>query len=157
MLVAVKKEIPHTDIFISVAAVADYRVASTKKQKIKKTDRPLVLELVPSTDILAYVSNLPKAPFCVGFAAETENLEKNAEIKRRNKKLPLLVANLAQDTIGSDESTIVLLDDEGKQRLPKAPKVEQARRLIKHVAHLYSMDSVKLTKARQRKNTKGHL
>ncbi|MDP1559038.1 MAG: bifunctional phosphopantothenoylcysteine decarboxylase/phosphopantothenate--cysteine ligase CoaBC [Nitrosomonas sp.] len=137
MLVAVKKEMSRTDIFISVAAVADYRVARTRKQKIKKTDNALMLELVPNPDILQYVANLPEAPFCVGFAAETEDLEKNAEIKRLKKKIPLLVANLAQDTIGADDSMLVLFDDEGKQYLSKAPKIDQARRLIKHIAFLY--------------------
>ena len=137
MLAAVKKEISRTDIFISVAAVADYHPVSTSKQKIKKTGGNLTLELAPNPDILAYVAGLPKPPFCVGFAAETENLDKNAEAKRRKKKLPLLAANLAQDAIGSDESELTLFDDQGKQRLPKAAKIEQARRLIKHIASLY--------------------
>lgn len=137
MLAAVKKELPHTDIFISVAAVADFHAVSVGKQKIKKTGGNLTLELAPNPDILAYVANLPTPPFCVGFAAETENLDKNAEAKRRKKKLPLLAANLAQDAIGSDESELTLFDDKGKQRLPKAPKIEQARRLIQHIAALY--------------------
>ena len=83
------------------------------------------------------VSSLPEPPFCVGFAAETEDLEKNAELKRRKKNLPLLVANLAQDAIGSDESELILLDDAGKHVLPKASKMEQARHLIKHINSLY--------------------
>jgi phosphopantothenoylcysteine decarboxylase/phosphopantothenate--cysteine ligase len=74
----------------------------------------------------------------VGFAAETENLEKNAVMKRRNKNVPLLVANLAQDAIGSDESELVLFDDSGQRILPKASKMEQARHLIKHIHQLYS-------------------
>jgi len=73
----------------------------------------------------------------VGFAAETENLEKNAEAKRRNKKLPLLAANIAQDAIGADASELILFDHKGKHTLPKAPKIEQARRLIRHIASLY--------------------
>ena len=137
MLNAVQAEIAHTDIFISVAAVADYRVANISQQKLKKSDQNLSLELIPNQDILMTVSNLPTPPFCVGFAAETEDLEKNAEIKRRKKNLPLLVANLAQDAIGSDESALILLDDAGKHVLSKAPKMEQARQLIKHISLLY--------------------
>lgn len=137
MLIAVQAEISQTDIFISVAAVADYRVEKINPQKIKKTDARLSLELIPNPDILMTVSNLPRPPFCVGFAAETEDLEKNAEIKRRKKKLPLLVANLAQDAIGSDESELMLLDDAGKHMLPKASKTVQARHLIKYIGALY--------------------
>lgn len=137
MLAAVKNEISHADIFVSVAAVADYRAASTSKQKIKRNDGSITLELVRNPDILEYVANLPKPPLCVGFAAETENLEKNAATKRRKKKLPLLAANLAQDAIGADESTLTLFDDAGKHQLAKAAKITQARRLIQHIASLY--------------------
>ncbi len=137
MMVNVKKEIPHIDIFISVAAVADYRATKVSKQKIKKTKDDLTLALTPNPDILKYVANLQKAPFCVGFAAETENIEKNAELKRRNKKLPLLIANKAQDAIGSDESALILLDDNGKKHLVKAPKIDQARIIINHISSLY--------------------
>ena len=140
MQAAVHQTIPQTDIFISVAAVADYRAANPSKQKIKKPDdnRPLMLELIPNPDILLSVTSMPDPPFCVGFAAESENLEHNAEIKRHKKRLPLLVANLAQDSIGSDESTLVLFDDNGKHHLPRAPKIVQARLLIHHIAALYN-------------------
>lgn len=137
MMASVKKEIPHTDIFISVAAVADYRATKISKQKIKKTEDDLTLALTPNPDILKYVANLQKAPFCVGFAAETENIEKNAELKRRNKKLPLLIANKAQDAIGSDESALILLDDNGKKHLAKAPKTDQAHLIINHISSLF--------------------
>jgi phosphopantothenoylcysteine decarboxylase / phosphopantothenate---cysteine ligase len=137
MLAAVKNEISGIDIFISVAAVADYRAANASKQKTKKTSGNITLEFIPNPDILDYVANLSHPPFCVGFAAETENLEENADAKRRRKKLPLLAANLAQDAIGSEESALTLFDSEGKYHLPKAPKIEQARRLIKHIASLY--------------------
>lgn len=136
MLRAVLAEVPQTDIFISVAAVADYRVAKASQRKIKKSDNKLLIELIPNSDILMTVSSLPKPPFCVGFAAETEDLEKHAEMKRRKKNLPLLVANLAQDAIGSDESELMLLDDAGKHVLPKAPKMEQAWHLIEHISSL---------------------
>lgn len=136
MLAAVKGEISHADIFVSVAAVADYRAVSTSKQKTKKAAGSITLELVPNPDILEYVANLPSPPFCVGFAAETEDLERNAETKRRKKKLPLLAANLAQDAIGADESALTLFDNEGKYHLMRAPKIDQARCLIKHIASL---------------------
>jgi len=80
MLHAVQAEIAQTDIFISVAAVADYRVAKASQQKIKKTDKKLSIELILNPDILMTVSSFSEPPFCVGFAAETEDLEKNAEI-----------------------------------------------------------------------------
>ena len=96
MFEAVKERVTECDIFIGVAAVADYRVAQASAQKIKKDGGNLTLELVPNPDILAYVAALPKPPFCVGFAAESENLKAYAEQKRRAKKLPLLAANLAQ-------------------------------------------------------------
>ena len=89
--------------------------------KIKKTDKKLSIELILNPDILMTVSSFSEPPFCVGFAAETEDLEKNAEIKRRKKNLPLLVANLAQDAIGSDESALILLDDAGKHVLVAKP------------------------------------
>ncbi len=116
MFEAVKKLVADSDIFIGVAAVADYRVAEPKVQKIKKSVGNLTLELVPNPDILAYVAALPKPPFCVGFAAESENLKENAEKKRRAKKLPLLAANLAQEAIGADDNELVLFDDAGELR-----------------------------------------
>ncbi len=137
MLAAVTKEIANADIFISVAAVADYQVASIKNQKIKKSDGLLKLELTPNPDILKFVADLPNAPFCVGFAAETNNLEKYAENKRRKKNIPLIVANLAQDAIGANESSLILLDGDSRQELPKAAKIEQARHLIKRISQLY--------------------
>ena len=137
MLRAVETEVAHTDIFISVAAVADYRAKQISPQKIKKSNKPLSIALIPNPDILSTVASLPKPPFCVGFSAETEHLLEHAEAKRRKKKLPLLAANLAQDAIGADDSELLLLDDSGQHVLPKAPKIEQARRLIHHLSKLY--------------------
>lgn len=137
MLAAVKKEISNTDIFISAAAVADFLPAKISNQKIKKVGKNISLKLVNNPDILEYAAGLSKPPFCVGFAAETENLEKNAKDKRLKKKIPLIAANLAQDTIGSDESTLILFDNKGKHPLHKAPKIVQARRLINHISLLY--------------------
>lgn len=141
MLAAVEREVAGCTIFIAVAAVADYRVIHPSAQKIKKDGGTLTLELTPNPDILASVANRPDAPFCVGFAAESENLHANAEAKRRRKKLPLIVANLAQDAIGSDENELVLFDDGGAHSLPRAPKKILARQLVEHIAKLYEEKS----------------
>jgi phosphopantothenoylcysteine decarboxylase/phosphopantothenate--cysteine ligase len=131
---AVLAELP-CDVFIAVAAVADYRVDAAAAQKIKKTADDLTLRLVANPDILAEVAALPDAPFCVGFAAETEQLAEFAEAKRLRKKLPLLVGNLAQDTLGQDAAELVLFDNQGQHRLPRADKLTQARNLIAHLAN----------------------
>jgi phosphopantothenoylcysteine decarboxylase / phosphopantothenate---cysteine ligase len=136
MLNAVMNSLPGQDIFIGVAAVADYRVRNPSAQKIKKDDQNLTLELVPNPDILAKVTSLPNAPFCVGFAAESENLCEFAEQKRRRKNLPLLAANLIQDALGGDDSELVLLDDKGAHPLLRAPKLTLARQLLTHVANM---------------------
>ncbi len=134
MFEAVKRNVAASDIFIGVAAVADYRVALPSAQKIKKNAANLTLELTLNPDILAYVAKLPEPPFCVGFAAESENLLEYAEQKRRAKKLPLLVGNLAQQAIGSDHNQLVLFDDSGIQHLPRADKLTLARLLMQHIA-----------------------
>ena len=133
MFDAVKQNLTNCDIFIGVAAVADYRVAQPSTQKIKKSANNLTLELVPNPDILAYVANLPNPPFCVGFAAESENLAEYAEQKRRAKKLPLLVGNLVQQAVGSDNNELVLFDDSGRQTLPRANKLTLARLLMQRI------------------------
>ncbi len=136
MFDAVKQRAAEADIFIGVAAVADYRVAAPSAQKIKKGAGPLMLELVPNPDILAYVASLPKPPFCVGFAAESEKLQENATAKRRAKKIPLLAANLAQHAIGSDDNDLVLFDDAGAHVMPRADKLTLARQLMQHIIKL---------------------
>jgi phosphopantothenoylcysteine decarboxylase/phosphopantothenate--cysteine ligase len=137
MLAAVDSELAGAQVFISVAAVADYRVAKPSEQKIKKSDQALTIELLPTVDILASVAARPNPPFCVGFAAESHNLDQFAEDKRRRKKLPLLVGNVAQEAIGAEDSEVVLYYDAGRHPLPRAPKIEQARALIRHLAKLY--------------------
>jgi phosphopantothenoylcysteine decarboxylase/phosphopantothenate--cysteine ligase len=134
MFAAVQQHVSDCAIFIGVAAVADYRAAHVSEQKIKKRDAALTLELLPNPDILAFVANLPKPPFCVGFAAESENLYEYAEQKRRAKKLPLLVGNIAQHAIGSDENELVLFDDHGSHALPRGDKLTLARSLMQHIA-----------------------
>src|SRR5471030_949244 len=143
MFDAVKKHAKSADIFISVAAVADYRVAKTSKHKIKRTGADLNLTLVPNPDILAWVAALPKPPFCVGFAAESQKLHEFADTKRRKKKVPLMVANLAQDAIGADDNEITLLDDNGAHTLPRAAKPEIARQLVAYIAKLYESRKTK--------------
>jgi len=137
MLEAVESQVEAADIFIAVAAVADYYVLNPSEMKIKKDAHILTLELAPNPDILANVASRPKPPFCVGFAAESENLEEYAELKRRRKHLPLIVANDAREGIGTEEVDLLLLDDDGQHRLPRADKLTQARRLIEHIARLY--------------------
>ena len=136
MFEAVKKDAKHADVFISVAAVADYRVRKPSAQKIKKANGHLSLELEENPDILAWVAALPKPPFCVGFAAESENLARNAKAKLAAKKLPLIAANFAQDALGKDENAIRLYEARGEHPLGRGPKLELARKLIEHVAPL---------------------
>ena len=125
------------DVFIGVAAVADYRPKIVTGQKTKKDGAPPpVIELVQNPDILADVAALPRPPLCVGFAAETQNLAEYAEKKRRAKKIPLIVGNLIQDGFGGDDNTLILFDDGGQQPLLPAPKLELARQLIARIAFL---------------------
>ncbi len=138
MFDAVKRNAARADIYIGVAAIADYRVDKPRRHKIKKTDsKQLDLRLVPNPDILAWMAARPNPPFCVGFAAESRNLDAYADEKRRRKKVPLMVANLAQEAIGSDDNEVTLLDDRGTHKLPRAPKEVVARQLIAHISKLY--------------------
>ncbi|HET7200485.1 MAG TPA: bifunctional phosphopantothenoylcysteine decarboxylase/phosphopantothenate--cysteine ligase CoaBC [Burkholderiales bacterium] len=132
---AVMARAKQADVFIAVAAVADYRPADPKSHKIKRGNGHLNLELAPNPDILADVAAL-KGPFCVGFAAETEDLMENAQAKRRNKGIPLLAANLAQETFGRDTNALTLFDDDGVHELAHAPKIALARQLVAHIARM---------------------
>lgn len=144
MLDAVKKAAARADVFVSVAAVSDYRVANVAPQKIKKADgKGMTLELTENPDILAYVAGLPNPPFCVGFAAETEKLAAHAKEKRARKKIPLLAGNLAQQALGADDNEIVLYDDAGEHPLGRGSKVEQARKLVGHVASMLGREKRK--------------
>jgi len=137
MFAAVKAAVPGCAAFIAVAAVADYRVADRAAQKIKKADgRGLRLELVENPDILAWVARRRPAPFCVGFAAESEKLAAHARAKRARKGIPLLAANLAPEALGADENAITLFDDRGEHPLGRGPKIELARKLVAHLAAL---------------------
>jgi phosphopantothenoylcysteine decarboxylase/phosphopantothenate--cysteine ligase len=136
MYQAVMTNISNQDIFISVAAVSDYSPSKPSAQKIKKKTAALNIELQPNKDILAEVASLPNAPFCVGFAAETQDLLKHAETKRQAKKLPLLVANLVSESMGQDEASITLLDNNGAHALPRSSKRVLANEILAHLNKL---------------------
>ncbi|HND24599.1 MAG TPA: bifunctional phosphopantothenoylcysteine decarboxylase/phosphopantothenate--cysteine ligase CoaBC [Rhodocyclaceae bacterium] len=133
---AVFAALPGADVFIGVAAVADYRPDTSAEHKIKKSGAALQISLTPNPDILAEVAARADAPFCVGFAAESRNLDEYAEGKRRAKKLPLVVGNLVQDGLGSDDNQVVLYDEAGRHPLERAPKPEVARAIVAHLAGL---------------------
>ena len=135
MHAAVMRAVPDCDVLIAVAAVADYRPLASAQHKLKKDGTSLKLELVANPDILAEVAALPEPPFCVGFAAETGALAEHAETKRRRKNIPLLVGNLAQETLGADDAELTLFEEAGTQILQRADKLTQARRLIAHLAN----------------------
>ncbi len=123
-----------SDVFIGVAAVADYRPATPSAQKIKKNAAAMTVELVKNPDILAEVAALPRPPFCVGFAAESHDLATYAEGKRVNKKLPLVVGNLISDGFGGEDNTVVLFDAAGAHPLATASKTEVARSIVAAIA-----------------------
>lgn len=128
------------DIFFAVAAVADWTVENAATQKIKKdgsnqASPELNFKLNP--DILAEVSKKSQAiqkPFCVGFAAETNDLESHAKEKRVKKNIPLLVANLGPSTFGLDDNELLLVEESGTSKMPRANKLTLARQLINHIS-----------------------
>ena len=136
MRAAVLDALPGAHVFIGVAAVADYRPVATSEHKLKKTSDTLTVSLTPNPDLLAEVAARADAPFCVGFAAESRDLDAYAEGKRRKKRLPMLVGNLVSDGMGGDDNTVILYDDAGRHPLPRAPKAEVARGIVAHLARL---------------------
>ena len=136
MRAAVLEALPGAQVFIGVAAVADYRPLTTAEHKLKKTSDTLTVALTPNPDILAEVAARDDAPFCVGFAAESRDLDAYAEGKRRNKRLPMLVGNLVSDGMGGDDNTVILYDDAGRHPLPRASKAEVAQEIVAHLARL---------------------
>lgn len=133
---AVMAQVAGQDLFIAVAAVADWRVANASQHKLKKDAGgampPLVFEQNP--DILASVAALANKPYCVGFAAESGNLLEFGRAKREKKGIPLLVGNIGPDTFGSDRNELVLFDQHGHTALPAADKLQLARQLIREIA-----------------------
>lgn len=136
---AVMAKVSQADIFISVAAVADWHVSNYAEHKQKKQDNQgLSLEFAPNPDILAEVATLDNAPWCVGFAAETQNLSEYAQAKRLRKNIPLLVGNLAQHVMSADNTTMVLFDDKGEHPLPSMSKQQAAQALIQAISERLS-------------------
>jgi phosphopantothenoylcysteine decarboxylase/phosphopantothenate--cysteine ligase len=125
-----------TDIFIAVAAVADWRVANASDSKLKKTagGQPPALQFAENPDILASVAARADAPYCVGFAAESEDLERNGQDKRRRKAVPLLVANIGHATFGRDDNELLLIDENGSTKLSRDRKDALAARLAQEIA-----------------------
>ena len=124
------------EVFVAVAAVADWRVVNASAQKLKKTAgaAPPSLQFEANPDIVATVAALPGGPLCVGFAAESENVVANAQAKRLAKGMAMIVANRAQDALASDDAELHLIDAEGVRTLPRAPKLAQARQIVAAVA-----------------------
>lgn len=133
---AVLARIGGQDLFVAVAAVADWRIANPSSQKIKKDARGNTpqLQFEANPDILASVAALPEAPYCVGFAAESENLLQNGADKRVRKNVPLLIGNIGHQTFGKDQNSLVLFDEQGHTVMPHADKQELARHLVAQFA-----------------------
>jgi len=132
MLAAVLRELPGTDIFISTAAVADYRPARAAEQKIKKTAESLELAMERTTDVLATVAARADRPYAVGFAAETESVEQNARTKLMKKNLDMIAANeVGHDkAFDCDDNQLIVLSRNGRHELLRAGKLTLARGLI---------------------------
>ena len=137
MHAAVMAHVAAQDVFIGVAAVADYRPQTANEHKLKKDGNPASpIQLTLNPDILAEVAALPAPPLCVGFAAESQNLDEYAEKKRATKNIPLIVGNLIQDGFGGENNTLVLFDDGGRHPLRPASQLQLARLLVARIATL---------------------
>ena len=137
MLAATLDAVDAADVFIAVAAVADWKVANASGSKLKKEGGAPVLQFTANPDILATVAQQASTrgkPYCVGFAAESENLLENGAAKRLRKGVPLLVGNIGALTFGRDDNEFVLFDAEGSTPIPRADKLSLARRLVAEIA-----------------------
>jgi phosphopantothenoylcysteine decarboxylase/phosphopantothenate--cysteine ligase len=140
MLDATLEAVRGVSVFVATAAVADWRPASQSEQKIKKdgSGQPPVLHFVENPDILLTVARSERAKagelFCVGFAAESENLVEHAKAKRERKGVPLLVGNIGPQTFGQDDNSLLLVDAKGVRELPRASKLALARELVAEIA-----------------------
>jgi len=125
-----------SEVFVATAAVADWRPAQMNEHKIKKDGKKVAptFELAENEDILADVARLAPRPYCVGFAAESENLLKHARDKLVRKNVPLIVGNLGPATFGRDDNALVLVDASGERELPNADKLTLARQLVHEIA-----------------------
>ncbi|MES2088497.1 MAG: bifunctional phosphopantothenoylcysteine decarboxylase/phosphopantothenate--cysteine ligase CoaBC [Pseudomonadota bacterium] len=132
---------PQHDVFVATAAVADWRPASLSQHKIKKEGKKVAptFELTENPDILAAVAALPNAPYCVGFAAESENLLEHARAKLLRKRIPLIIGNLGPSTFGRDDNALLVVDATEQRHLPAhggtADKLVLARELMAELAH----------------------
>jgi phosphopantothenoylcysteine decarboxylase / phosphopantothenate---cysteine ligase len=133
MYQSVMQQIADQDVFIAVAAVADYSPLLSAEQKIKKSEESLTIQLKRNKDILADVATLPNPPYCVGFAAETEHVLQHARQKRQDKNIPLIVANQANLALGSDNNSVTLIDDSGEYALETADKTSIAAKILTHL------------------------
>ena len=116
--------------------MADWRPAEANGQKLKKADGHAAptITMAENPDVLAAVARLSKAPFCVGFAAESHDLARHAREKRLRKGVPLMVGNLGPATFGRDENQLLLIDERGERELPAADKLSLARQLVAEIA-----------------------
>ena len=136
---AVLSQVKEASVFVATAAVADWRVEHIAEQKIKKTAQGNTpdLQFTENPDILGEVAKTARAQsgalFCVGFAAESHDLQKHAQAKREKKGVPLLVGNIGPATFGSDENALLLVDAQGTQEIPQANKLELARKLVAEI------------------------
>ncbi|NND81587.1 MAG: bifunctional phosphopantothenoylcysteine decarboxylase/phosphopantothenate--cysteine ligase CoaBC [Gammaproteobacteria bacterium] len=146
MMAAVQNDIAEQQIFIGVAAVADYRPKTSIDNKIKKDSEEMQLTLVRNPDILATVAGREHPPFCVGFAAETDDVVAYARAKLERKKLDLIAANHVggdQTGFGTPDNAITLISHDGEQELPQQNKYALARQLIKVIAEHYAASAKK--------------
>jgi len=136
MYAAVHRQVGDADIFIAAAAVADFQPVKVAKQKIKKQGGSVQLELEPAPDIIKSVADMAKRPFVVGFAAETNDVEDNARIKLKRKKLDMIAANEVGDGIAFDceDNALTVIWPGGKMEVPRGPKIEVARALMALIA-----------------------
>ncbi|MFK8083958.1 MAG: bifunctional phosphopantothenoylcysteine decarboxylase/phosphopantothenate--cysteine ligase CoaBC [Granulosicoccus sp.] len=147
MLNAVMQVADQSDVFISVAAVSDYRLEEIRNQKIKKTDKQMTLTLIKNSDILKQVAAMDKRPFCVGFAAETEQVETHARAKLKNKQLDMIAANhVAQPgnpVFGSDTNALDVYwsEDNGHHPIAAASKTDVAQSLLELIASRLDKDA----------------
>ncbi|HMI75262.1 MAG TPA: bifunctional phosphopantothenoylcysteine decarboxylase/phosphopantothenate--cysteine ligase CoaBC [Steroidobacteraceae bacterium] len=156
MYAAVHRQVGDADIFIAAAAVADFQPVTVAKQKIKKQGGSVKLELEPAPDIIKSVADMAKRPFVVGFAAETNDVEENARIKLKRKKLDMIAANEVGDGIAFDceDNALTVIWPGGKMEVARGPKIDVARELIALIAkRLPPPDGSPRRGARKRRTT----
>ena len=139
----VHKSLKDVDIFVSAAAVSDYSSENVDKHKIKRNDQKMSLHLIKSPDILSSVTSLRSHPFCVGFAAETDNIEVYAKEKLIKKELDMIIANKVGSNLGfdSDENSVLVLWNGGSKRYKKQLKISLAKQLVQLISKRYMANS----------------